>query len=480
MGVRFPSSAPNRLLSQGEVFIILIENIYTVKITKTDIDALNAVLNVDLTQEDYLSKVNNALAKARKNIAMNGFRKGMVPLGLVKKMYGTGVMVEEINKAINEETNKFIQENKIEILGQPMPKSNDLEFDINEPKDYHVEFELGLAPKFELSALDSKTVVKAPKVIIDDELLNKELDNMRVRYGKMQFPEDGIQDSDVLQIKFEELLDDQIKESGVVATSPIRLDIVKNKTLKKALQDGKVGTTVVAKNLFTSLDREPEQIEKHILGLKETPENLEKSFNMTIERISRMEKSELDQEFFDKAFGPGKVTNEQEAKEKLSADLSEYLSQSESGKLNERIYNLLLDQTDIALPDAFLKRWIKFSNEKPITDEILEEEYPQFAKNLKWSLIVNKISQENDLKGDFEEVKEHSKNLLRRQLLQYAPSGEGFSDDDLEMLNNSMLQKEDHVKKSYDAVMEQKLFNVIKQKITVEEETVSFDDFFKS
>jgi trigger factor len=132
------------------------------------------------------------------------------------------------------------------------------------------------------------------------------------------------------------------------------------------------------------------------------------------------------------------------------------------------------------LPDDFLKRWIKISNEKPITEDVIEEEYPIFARNLRWSLIVNKISKDNDIKGEFEEIKEYSKEALRQQLKQYAPAGGGFSDEDLDNLNNNMLSKEDHVKKSYDAVMEQKLFNVIKQQITVEEEEVSFEDFFKS
>lgn len=449
-------------------------------ITRKDTDALNAVLSVSLTKEDYLPKVEQALNKLRKNVTMKGFRAGMVPAGLVKKMYGTGVLVDELNKVVNDAVNGFIEENKVEILGRPLPVPSDINFDINQPADYTVEFELGIAPQFEITSLKADTVVKAPKVAVDDELLTKELDNLRGRYGKMSFPEEGIEEKDILQVKFTELVDGAPKEGGVQVSGPINLEIVKDEALKSALLAGKVGTTATTEDLFAALDRDKAQVVKHVLGLQEEPAELGSAFELTIERISRMAKADLDQEFFDKVFGPEQVTSEEEAKDKLREELSNYVAQSESGKLNEKIFNLLLDSTEIALPDDFLKRWIKVSNEKPITEEVIEEEYPQFARNLKWSLIVNKISKDNDLKGDYEEVKEYSKEALRQQLRQYAPAGGGFSEEDLETLNNNMLAKEDHVKKSFDAVMEQKLFGVIKQQITVEEETVSFEDFFKA
>jgi len=451
-----------------------------VNITRKDTDALNAILSITLTQEDYLPKVEQALTKFRKNVAMNGFRKGMVPAGLVKKMYGTGVLVDELNRIVNDSINGYIEENKLEILGRPLPVPADIQFDINQPGEYTMEFELGLAPDFKLDVLSAATVVKAPKVNIDDELLERELDNLRTRYGKMSFPEGQIEEKDILQVKFVELKDGQPKEGGVEASGPINLEIVKDEALKAELLKAKAGDTAVTADLFAALDRDRDKVVKHVLGLQEEPADLGTAFQLTVERISRMEKAELDQEFFDKVFGPDAVKSAEEAKDKLQEELSSYIAQSENGKLNERIFNTLLDQTEIALPDDFLKRWIKVSNEKPITDEVLEEEYPAFARNLRWSLIVNKISKENDLKGDFEEVKEYSKEALRQQLKAYSPAGGGFSEEDLEMLNNNMLAKEEHVKKSFDAVMEQKLFSFIKQQISVEEEAVSFDDFFKA
>lgn len=449
-------------------------------ITRKDTDALNAILSVNIAKEDYLPKTEQALKKAGKTISMKGFRAGMVPAGLVKKMYGTGILVDELNKIVNDAVNKYIEENKLEILGRPMPVPANIDFNIQNPTDYTLEFELGLAPDFEISALKNNQVVKAPKVAINDELLDKEMDNLRSRYGNVSFIEEGINEKDMLEVKFVELENGTAKEGGVTATGPINLEMIKDETLKNTLLAGKVGTTATTEDLFAAFDKERAQVSKNVLGLNEEPENMGAAFELTIERISRMGKAELNQEFFDKVFGPEQVKSEEEAKDKLREELSSYTSQSESGKLNERIFNMLLEETEIPLPDTFLKKWIKISNEKPITEDVLEEEYPIFAKNLRWSLIVNKISKENDIKGDFEEIKEYSKEALRQQLKQYAPGGGGFSDEDLDNLNNNMLSKEEHVKKSYDAVMEQKLFSVIKQQLTVEEEEVSFEDFFKS
>lgn len=442
-------------------------------------DALNAVLTVTLATEDYFPQTEQALAKYRKNFAMKGFRKGMVPAGLVKKMYGTSVMLEEVNRLLTDAVNKYVEEQDLQILGRPMPIPSDADFDINHPVEYAFSFELGLVPEINLDVLNTSTVIKTPKAKIDDEQLEKELDNIRMRYGNMTFPESGIEEKDILQVKIIELEGDQPKAGGVEATGPINLEIVKDAKLKTKLLKAKVGDSFNIR-LFDAIDRDRDQIIKHILGLKETPAELGEEFSITIERISRMGKAELNQEFFDKVFGPGKATDEASAKEALRKELENYVGQTESGKLNERIFNYILDNTQITLPDDFLKRWIKSSNEKPLSDEQLEEEYPTFARNLRWSLIVNKISKENNLQGTFEEIKEASKDALRKQFEMYNPGGEGISDQDLDMFNANMLSKEEHVKKTYDVLMEQKLFNFIKEKITVEEDLLPLDEFFKS
>jgi trigger factor len=318
-----------------------------VNITRKDADALITRLSVSLTKEDYLPKTEQELKKLGKKVTLKGFRAGMVPSGLVRSMYGNGVLVEELNKIVNNAVNKYIEENKLEILGRPMPVPTEINFDIKNPTDYTLEFELGIAPQFEISVLKSDTIVKAPKVAIDEELLNKEMDNLRSRYGKMAFLEEGILEKDMLEIKFVELENGVAKEGGITATGPINLEMVKDEALKATLLAGKVGTTATTEDLFVALDKERAQVVKNVLGLSEEPEGLGTAFEMTIERISRMEKSDLNQEFFDKVFGPDQVKSEEEAKDKLREELSSYTSQSESGKLNEKLFNMLLEKTEI-------------------------------------------------------------------------------------------------------------------------------------
>jgi trigger factor len=479
MGVRVPSSAQADISLHREMSFVLKKNSVNVNINRQDIDATHAVVSITIETADYLPQVEKALQQYRKNVTLKGFRKGMVPAGLVKKMYGNAIMVDELNKLVGEKLDGYIKEQNIEILGQPLPKTSGLDFNIHQPADFTFEFELGLSPQFELNALSTATVVKAPKVMVDDATAQKELDNLRKRYGNMTFPEEGIEENDILQVKLQELDGDVLKDGGVEATGPINLEILKDADLKARLLKAKLGDSFDL-NIYESLDRSPEQINKHILGLDEAPAGMGAAFRATIERISRMGMAELNQEFFDKVFGEGKVTSEQEALDAMKEDLGKYLKQSEDGKLNQTIYELLLEQTNIILPDDFLKRWIKVSNEKPLTDEQLEAEYPAFEKNLRWSLIVNKIVKENELKGTFEEIKEASKESLRQQLQQYMTAGGSFSEDDLEMFNNNMLAKEEHVKKTYDVVMEQKLFNFIKEQVTLEDEFITLEDFFKA
>lgn len=439
-------------------------------------DSVNALLTVEIAQDDYLPQTKKALANFRKNFAMKGFRKGMVPDGLVKKMYGTSVMMDEVNKILTDAVNKYVEEQKLDILGRPMAVPSDAQFDFNQPADFNFSFELGLAPEFTLDVLQKGTVVKAPRVKMTDEELDKEIDNLRTRYGILVDVEGDIQEKDVLQVKLVELENGQPKEGGVEASGPINLEIIKDTELKSKLLQGKVGETFNIR-LFEAIDRDRSQIIKFILNLKEEPEQIGEEFSMTIEKVSRMQKAELNAEFFAKVWPGGEVTDEASAREALQKDMMGYLSQMEGSKINSKLYEKILGETQMNLPDDFLKRWIKDNNEKPLSEEQLESEYPAFSKGIRWSLIVKKISKDNNLQASFEEVNEASKAILREQFAQYGYPN--IPDEQLEAMNANMLAKEDHVKKTYDIVMEQKLFNFIKEQITLEDEWITFEEFIK-
>jgi trigger factor len=451
-----------------------------VQITRENIDALNAIVKVDIAVSDYMPKVEDAIRQYRKNVALKGFRKGQVPPSLIKKMYGTSILLDEINKLVGEETEKYFKENQVDMLGRPLPKNTITELDINNPVDYSLEFEIGLSPEFSIPAIESKATVTESVILVDDATAEKELDSMRTRYGIITEVEDGVAEGDVIYVKLEELDGDAVKEGGVVSTTPVSTDLFKKDPKFHQSLFGKQKSDSLDVNLFDVIDRERDAVIKHVLELKDgAPEGMGDRFRLTIEKVNRSQKAALTQEFFDKIFGPGKVSNEEEALTKLKEELSAYFSKSADEKLKSDIVELLISGSNISLPDDFLKRWIRSSNEKPITDEDLEQEYPAFARNLRWSLISNKIGRDNDLQADMEDIKAFSREEMRKQLAMYNPGGQAVEDEYLEMLNNSMLSKEDHVKKSYEGAMEQKLFTFIKSQLNVEQKTVSLDEFLE-
>ncbi len=354
-------------------------------ISQKNIDDLNAIISIELKKEEYLPKVEKGISAAKNNATIKGFRKGHVPSAIIKKMYGNSILLDELNKTVSEALNSHIETEKLEILGRPLPVPSDMVVDIQNPIDFTFEYEIGLAPKVSVDALNNKTTIEKSVVVIDDKTLDSEVDKLSERYGNILNPD---------------------RAEG------------------------------------------------------EKPE---------------FEKAELNQELFDKIYGPGSVTSVDEFKEKVRKELQDFADKSAENKVKEDIYNTLLEKTAIQLPAAFLKKFIKATNEKPIDDEQIEKEYPQFEKGLKWNLITNAIAKDNEIKVEFEDVKNFSKEQIKAQFMMY---GGGITDEMINSFNDSMLAKEEHVKKSYEGAMEQKLFTFIESQLNISEKSVSFDDLF--
>ncbi|MEZ5024147.1 MAG: trigger factor [Chitinophagales bacterium] len=448
-------------------------------ITKEQIDSQNAILKVEVAKADYLPKVEEALKKARKNVNMKGFRQGMVPLSLVKKMHGNALLYDEVNKLVTEQINNHIKEEKLDVLGQPMPKAdNNVQLDINHPEDVTLEFELGLAPEFNLDVIDKKTTFNNYIIKVDDKLVDEEVEGLRLRHGVQKFVEDSVvEEGDILHCDVIELENGAPKENGVKNSTPIGLNIFKEEEQKK-FYGLKIGDYADI-NLFEASERDRNSLLKFILDIKEgeEPEGLGENFRLMITKIGRMEKADLNEALFDKLYGEGVVKTEEELRAKLVEEMDTYFSREAEVKTKNDIIEYLLEEVKMEFPSKFLKRWIKATNEKPITDEQIENDYDNFEKGLKWSLITNKLGEENDIKAEKEEIESHSMEQLRKQLEQYNPGGNPISDADLQNFNASMMAREDHVKKTYDAVMEQKLFTFIKDAVTIKDKEVTLDEF---
>lgn len=449
------------------------------EVKRTNTDDLNATLSISLRKEDYLPQVDKALAQYRNSVAIKGFRKGHVPSGLIKKMYGNAILLEELNKTVTEAINQHIQNENLEILGRPLPKNEQqLNIDINEPADLTFEYEIGLVPQFSLPDLAKSTIEKI-RIDIDDKTLEDELDKLAQRYGNVENPEGAtVEVKDILGVDFKELDGKKEKEGGVQHSSVINTEMIKDEKLQKQVLGAKAGDTLTVKP-FEAFDRDRDAIAKQLLGLKDgVPEGMGDTFSMTITKISRIVKAELNQELFDKVYGPETVKSLEDFRERVRKELQGFANQHADNKFKESVYEFLVENTPIRFPDEFLKRFIQVSNEKPVTAEQIEQEYPAFSKGLKWNLITGKLSKDNNLNVTFEDVKAFSRDQVKRQFEMYNPTGTGLDDQTIDLLNDNMLAKEEHVKKSYDGAMEQKLFTFIGDLVNAAEKSVSFDEFF--
>jgi trigger factor len=393
-------------------------------------------------------------------------------VGLIKKQYGTQIMVDEINKLLNDSIYKYIEENKIEILGNPLPKDQH-SIDFNTQKDFEFVYQLGLAPDFNVS-LDNKTFTYKT-VKIDDELVEKYVKDVRRNYGKPVHP-DTAGEKDVVFVDINELDENgAIKPGGIYKSTSISYDRIKNDNAKAKLlgvkKEDKIKVNV--NELYeTALDKSVS------LGIdKEAAETVNCDLQLTVKNISRLEDAELDQELFDKMYGEGKITSEEEFRNKIREELAVMFKSDSERFLKSEVETKLIEQTNLPLPDDFLKRWLAVANDKPITEEEIEKDYPNYAKAMQWRLIENKIIKDNNLKVEANEVKEEAMNFIRNE---YARYGQTASQEDLEKIAKDLLSKEKEVQRIYESLYSKKVVELVKEKSKLETKEVSYDDFFKN
>ena len=444
-------------------------------ITTEKVDDLNAILKVELKQEDYQEKVDAQLKDYRKKANIPGFRKGHVPMGMVKKMVGTNLLVEEINKILSESLHKYIQDEKLDVLGNPLPKMGEEDkIDWENQTDFEFRYDLGLAPQFDVKIGD-KYKFDYYKIKVAEKDVDKYVNDVAKRYGKMSNP-DVAEADDMIFGNFEELDGTgNVKEGGITHSSVIIIEAVTDKKLQKALIGAKSGDT---------FDVDPRTISPQVkdqaaaIGVDETTfASVISKFKFTVDKVNRVIPAELNTELFDKLYGPGNVKDVKEFRAKISEELGRGLSVDADRKLKADVQDELIKKLKLDLPNEFLKRWIVASNEKPITPEQIEAEYDDYAKGLKWQLIENKIIKDNDVKVEHEEVIDHTKGLLAQQM-----AGMGMPANDDEQLTetaNRVLQNEEEARNIYMMMYDNKLMTLYKNSFKLKEKEISYDDFVK-
>jgi trigger factor len=444
-------------------------------ITRENIDDLNAVLKVKIEKTDYEAKVEEVLKDYRKKANIKGFRPGMVPKGLVKKMYGRAVQIDEINKIVTENIQKYLTDEKIEILGDPIPKADEQEkIDFETQENFTFSFELGLAPVIDLK-LNKKNKVNQNEIIIDDKMKSDYLDNYTRRYGELR-KADLTEEKDVIKGKIEAIDKDGnvIPDGPSVEETSMGIDIIKDKKIKKQFI-GKTQNEIIDFNLKKAFPNDTE-----IAGIlhkkKEEVAGLEDNFRFTINEISRFHPAELGKEFFDRIYGEGVVNSKEEFMKKIEDEIAINLKRESDFKLMMDIKNLVIEKTDFQLPEEFLKKWLLKVNEKT-TPEQIEKEFDSFRKDLKWQLIRNKVARDNDVKITEEELLKEAENITRNQFQKY-----GLFYATNEQINNyakETLKREDDAKRIADKILEEKVILLMKELVKLENKSVTVEEFNK-
>lgn len=442
-------------------------------ITQEKVNDLNAIVKITFAPEDYAPRVEKALKEQAKKANLPGFRKGMVPVAHMKRMYGKSILVEEINNLLTETLTKHLTENKVEVLGQPLPILDDnIEFKWDNTDQFEFNYELGLAPTVDVQ-ITSKDKFTAYNVKADAETLEARIKNIRKSYGKMTNPEVSAE-GDVLYAELTQLSPDgTVFEGGINSTGSIRTDLVTDKKILKALV-GLKKDDVFELDVQKAFDNNETVIAKLLNISEEDAKELKSKFKVTVKNVNRLEESDLNQEFFDKIFGPGVVTDEAGFRAKITEEIESMFQQDADRKLQNDIYTQLTNQTKMELPDEFLRKWLKVTNEK-LTDEELNQGYDEFAKNLKWTLIENKIINDNEIKIEYKDVFETAKQRLDAQFRMYSP--QPLPEDQLAQYTTTFLQEKENANRIFDEVKALKVFNYIKSVATLDQKEIEYAKF---
>ena len=442
-------------------------------ITQEKVNDLNAIVKITIAPEDYAPRVEKALKERAKKANLPGFRKGMVPIAHMKRMYGKSILVEEINTLLSETLTKHLTDNKVEVLGQPLPVLDDTkEFKWDNTDEFQFNYELGLAPAVDVE-ITSKDKFTAYNIKADDETLAARIKNIRKSYGKMTNPEVS-GEGDVIYADVAQLSPDgTIFEGGIANTGSIRTDLVTDKKILKALT-GLKKDDVFELDVQMAFDNNKTVIAK-LLNIDEADaKELKSKFQVTVKNVNRLEESDLNQEFFDKIFGADVITDEAGFKAKITEEIEGMFQQDADRKLQNDIYTQLTTQTKMQLPDAFLRKWLKATNEK-LTDEELAQGYDDFAKNLKWTLIENKIINDNEIKIDYKDVFETAKQRLDAQFRMYSP--QPMPEDQLAQYTATFLQEKENANRIFDEVKALKVYDYIKSVATLDQKEIGYAKF---
>ena len=444
-------------------------------VTKNQIDDLNATIKIQLDKDDYATRVSDALKDYQKKAVIDGFRKGKTPFGIIKKMYGKAVLIEEINKLIGESLSNYIQENDLNILGEPLPSETEQkELNLDE-ENFEFVYDIALAPVMNVK-LSKREKVPYYIIKVDDEMIDKQIESICKSNGEL-ISVDTIEGSEYVKGELIELGEDgKPKEGGIhVEDASLSVEHMKDEEQVKIFVGKQVGNEVI----FNPSKAYPNKTDYAALLQisKEEAEHVTSDFCFIISEIKRYVEAEVNQALFDKIYGEGNVKSVEEFRARVKEDLAkQFKAHSEYRLTVDARDKMLKKNEDVVLPEAFLKRWMLATN-KELTQEAVDKDFDSYRDEFKWQLIKGDMIKENNIKVEDEDMKVVGREVAAAQLQQYGLYG--LSDEQLDGFAVRLLENEKQRASLYDRALENKIFSVIKEGVKLEEQEISMEDFGK-
>ncbi len=444
------------------------------KITQEKIDALDEKIIVTLEKEDYSDDFEKSLKQYTKSAQLKGFKKGKVPKPLVQKMYGRSLLADQLMRQAYGEANTYIRDKDLKIFAQPMltdmpeiPESIDL------TKDYTFQFEIGLRPSFDIPMLDGSHTATQLEVEATDEMVEDDIDRLQNRMGEMTEPDTVEEENTVLNVS---MLEVDTENNAVEGASPVEdsfLVSYLNEGVRKDFIGKKIGESVTLSFADAFSDKLAKPMAKDLGIDPESDEDQKKIYQITIDKIGAISKAELNEEFFAKVFPNDEIKTEEEFKTKIKTDIQNQWNEAAINVLDNSLYEQLIHETQIDFPQDFLKKWLKFKEEKPLSDEEVAVAYPSFEHQLKWTVISDKIIEDNDIKVEQDEVRE----AITQQVLGYFGANAGMQEPWLEDFVNKSVNDPEQYQKTANEIMAKKVLAVVRSKMQLSTEKVSPDEF---
>jgi trigger factor len=440
-------------------------------VSRENIGLLNDKLTVQLSKEDYLPAFEQSIKKYAKTANIPGFRKGMVPAGMIKKMHGSSVFTDEVLRTVEKELNTYMQAEQLDIFAQPLPLESDArQLDMNNPADYAFAFEIGLKPKIDLNPTDIN--VTRNKVAITDEMIDQEVERLQSRHGKMTEPEAAETDEHVLNLEFTETDAEGNEVEGGVNKGNSLLVKYFSESVRPQLIGKKKDESLVIQLKEAFEEKEREWISNDLGLNKDDETNGDKYFKITITKVGLAEKPEMNEEFFEAAFPGRNIANEDDLRKAVKEGIQAQWDAQSRSQLHDQIYHHLVDHTNLEFPENFLKRWIQMGGEETKTAEEAEAEYPNFKNSLKWTLISQQLMDQYEVKVDPAEIKDFARNQIMGymgiQSLEEAPWLDSYAEN--------MLKDKKFIENTYYQIQTSKLFSALEEKVNVSEKTVTPDE----